>query len=49
MTDAARTYNQQHAPRPYTPGKRRISVYIAWSYPAEANRDVTVMDNRFRP
>src|SRR3569832_2747030 len=47
MTDAARTYNQQHAPRLYTPGKRRISVYIAWSYPAEANRDVTVMDNRF--
>ena len=47
MTEPARTYNQQHAPRPYTPGKRRISVYIAWSYPAEANRDVTVMDNRF--
>ena len=47
MTEPARIYNQNHAPRPYSPGKRRISVYIAWSYPAEANRDVTVMDNRF--
>jgi len=47
MTESARVYNQCHAPRPYTPGKRRISIYIAWSYPAEANRDVTIMDNRF--
>ncbi len=47
MTDAARIYNQSHTPRTYTPGKRRISVYIAWSYPAEANRDVTIIDNRF--
>jgi hypothetical protein len=22
-------------------------MYVAWSYPAEANRDVTVLDNRF--
>lgn len=47
MTAQPRTYNQVHAPRKYTRGKRRVSVYIAWSYPAEANRDVTVMDNRF--
>ena len=47
MSSPARTYNQLHIPRPYTPGKRRISMYVSWSYPAEANRDVTVMDNRF--
>lgn len=47
MTDKPRTYNQVHQPRKYTRGKRRISIYIAWSYPAEANRDVTVIDNRF--
>jgi len=44
---APRTYNQVHLPRKYTAGKRRISVYISWSYPGEANRDVTVMDHRF--
>ena len=27
--------------------KRRFSVYWTWSYPWEANRDVTEMDNRF--
>ncbi|MBX3193193.1 MAG: hypothetical protein KF819_39785 [Labilithrix sp.] len=43
----ARTYNQSHTPRTYTRGRRRVSVYITWSYPAEANRDVTVLDNRF--
>jgi hypothetical protein len=47
MTNAARTYNQLHVPRKYTPGRRRVSIYVGWSYPAEANRDVTVMDNRF--
>jgi hypothetical protein len=47
MTEAARVYNQSHSPRKYTPGKRRVSMYVAWSYPAEANRDVTVMDNRY--
>ena len=44
---APRTYNQVHVPRKYTAGRRRISVYISWSYPGEANRDVTVMDHRF--
>ena len=44
---APRTYNQTHVPRKYSAGQRRFSVYISWSYPGEANRDVTVMDNRF--
>jgi hypothetical protein len=44
---APRAYNQTHLPRKYMPGRRRFSVYISWSYPAEANRDVTEMDNRF--
>ena len=42
-----RTYNQVEVPRPYAPGKRRFSIYWTWSYPWEANRDVTEMDNRF--
>lgn len=44
---SGRTYNQLHAPRKYVPGKRRFSVYWTWSYPWEANRDVTELDNRF--
>src|SRR5499433_529346 len=44
---APRTYNQTLVPRKYTPGGRRFSVYWTWSYPWEANRDVTEMDNRF--
>ncbi len=42
-----RTYNQTHIPRKYSSGKRRFSIYWTWSYPWEANRDVTEMDNRF--
>src|SRR5258708_4962671 len=42
-----RTYNQVEVPRPYTPSKRRFSIYWTWSYPWESNRDVTEMDNRF--
>jgi hypothetical protein len=42
-----RTYNQNHAPRKYTPGKRRVSIYWTWSYPWEANQDTTELDNRF--
>jgi hypothetical protein len=42
-----RTYNQNHVARPYARGKRRISIYWTWSYPWEANRDVTELDNRF--
>lgn len=41
------TYNQIHTPRRYARGKRRFSVYVAWTYPGEANRDVTELDNRF--
>src|SRR5881394_1577869 len=43
----ARTYNQNHVPRKYTRGKRRLSIYWTWSYPWEANRDTTELDNRF--
>ncbi|ACZ87399.1 hypothetical protein [Streptosporangium roseum] len=43
----ARTYNQNHVPRPYTPGRRRVSIYVAWSYPAEAGRNPAELDNRF--
>ncbi|WP_327104396.1 hypothetical protein [Nonomuraea glycinis] len=43
----ARTYNQNHVPRPYSPGRRRLSIYVAWSYPAEAGRNVAELDNRF--
>ena len=43
----ARTYNQDHVPRKYSKGHRRVSVYVAWSYPGESNRDVTELDNRF--
>ena len=42
----ARTYNQNHVARAHT-GGRRISIYWTWSYPWEANRDVTQLDNRF--
>lgn len=42
-----RTYNQNHMLRPYVAGKRRFSIYWTWSYPWEANRDITEMDNRF--
>jgi hypothetical protein len=44
---AARTYNQIHILRPHTPGKRRVSIYVCWSYPGEANRSVEDLDNRF--
>ncbi|HSF68078.1 MAG TPA: hypothetical protein VLA67_11695 [Nitrospiraceae bacterium] len=43
----ARTYNQTHVPRKYTPGQRRMSIYWTWSYPWEAGRDPAAMDNRF--
>ena len=44
---SARTYNQDHIPRKYTPGKRRVSIYWTWSYPWEAQRDPAAMENRF--
>src|SRR3954452_7324396 len=42
-----RTYNQNHVPRSYAPGARRVSIYWTWSYPWEANRNSTELDNRF--
>lgn len=42
-----RYYNQILSPRKYIKGKRRFSVYWTWSYPWEANRDITELDNRF--
>jgi hypothetical protein len=47
MREPARTYNQEHVPRKYVKGRRRVSVYISWSYPGEANRDVDELDNRY--
>ena len=47
MSEPARTYNQAHAPRPYVSGRRRVSIYLSWSYPGEANRNVAELDNRF--
>jgi hypothetical protein len=47
VSEPARTYNQTHAPRPYTKGRRRLSIYISWSYPGEANRNTAELDNRF--
>src|ERR1700748_1878113 len=43
----ARTYNQTHVPRRYSPGRRRISIYWSWNYPWEAQRDPAELDNRF--
>jgi len=43
----ARTYNQSHHARRFTPGLRRLSIYVCWSFPAEANRDLQELDNRF--
>lgn len=46
-TQLGRTYNQVHVSRKYSPGRRRFSIYVTWSYPAEANKDLTQLDNRF--
>jgi hypothetical protein len=47
IKNSPRTYNQINAPRKYTQGRRRFSVYWSWSYPWEANRDLAGLDNRF--
>lgn len=47
MPHVVRSYNQEHIPRPYRNDRRRVSVYVTWSYPGEANRDVAQLDNRF--
>ena len=46
-TKAARIYNQTHVTRNRTPGRRRVSIYVAWSYPAEVGRNTAELDNRF--
>lgn len=46
MTTTGRTY-QLHVPRKYSKENRRFSVYWAWNYPCEANRDVRELDNRY--
>ncbi|HEU4624511.1 MAG TPA: hypothetical protein VFS52_07110 [Steroidobacteraceae bacterium] len=43
----ARTYNQAHVARRATRGRRRLSIYVSWSFPGEANRDPAQLDNRF--
>jgi hypothetical protein len=45
--EPARTYNQNHVARKYTPGKRRLSIYWTWSYAFEAQRNPAELDNRF--
>ena len=45
--ESARTYNQNHIARKYTPGKRRLSIYWTWSYAFEAQRSPAELDNRF--
>ncbi|MGP4055307.1 hypothetical protein ACTWP6_10880 [Mycobacterium sp. 4D054] len=45
-TRPARTYNQDHLPRPRD-GRRRMSIYWTWSYPWESQRDPAAMSNRF--
>jgi hypothetical protein len=47
INNSPRTYNQINVPRKYAAGRRRFTIYWTWSYPWEANRDVTELDNRF--
>jgi hypothetical protein len=46
IKNSPRTYNQVNVPRKYVSGQRRFSIYWTWSYPWEANRDVSELDNR---
>src|SRR5687768_15407202 len=46
IKNSPRTYNQVNVPRKSGAG-RRVTIYWTWSYPWEANRDVTELDNRF--
>jgi hypothetical protein len=46
IKNSPRTYNQVNVPRKYVAGQRRFSIYWTWSYPWEANRDVSELDNR---
>jgi hypothetical protein len=46
IKNSPRTYNQVNVPRKFAAG-RRFTIYSSWSYPWEANRDLTDLDNRF--
>ena len=46
IKNSPRTYNQVNVPRKFAAG-RRFTIYWSWSYPWEANRDLTDLDNRF--
>jgi len=46
IKNSPRTYNQVNVPRKYVSGQRRFSIYWTWSYPWEANRDISELDNR---
>jgi hypothetical protein len=46
IKNSPRTYNQVNVPRKFG-GGRRFTIYWTWSYPWEANRDVTDLNNRF--
>ncbi len=46
IKNSPRSYNQVNVPRQSGAG-RRFTIYWTWSYPWEANRDVTELDNRF--
>ncbi|WP_380878359.1 hypothetical protein [Sphingomonas sp. DBB INV C78] len=47
MKEPARTYNQNHVARAWSADRNRVSIYVSWSYPGEAGRDVSQLDNRF--
>jgi hypothetical protein len=47
IKNSPRTYNHINIPRSYRPGQRRFTIYWTWSYPWEANRAVSELDNRF--
>src|SRR5918993_1445462 len=47
MKEPPRTYNQNHIKRAPSSGKRRASIYVSWSYPGEAGRSPSELDNRF--
>src|ERR1700760_4607797 len=46
IKNTPRVYNQINALRGYAANRRRVSIYWAWSYPWEANRDPSALDNR---
>jgi hypothetical protein len=37
----------EQPPRKYSAGRRRFTIYVSWSYPAESGAPLHVLDNRF--